>query len=348
MYILGLNALIFYINMHYGVFCRILRYSQIKTAEYAFFQGGNNLIGDLHCHTRLSNGTLSVDELIELAKSKGVDAIAVTDHECLAGSVRAEIIGNRSGIKVVSGVEISAVDADGNIIHILCYLPAFPDRLEGLFSKHNEARKMATTFMHSRLKKRYPSVSLDFVKRCASGAISLFHQHFMNALIEHGETDSYYGDLYRELFDPASENSILFKPRFSCVADVLSAIRDADGIAILAHPAKYGDSEKAIEYLKMGFDGVEVWHPTASQDMSAKLLAYCKKNGLLATGGSGFHGAYNDGVFSLGSSVTPEAQLKELLGYKAKQKRLQKKKLAEEEKQKEEDKQKDEDNGKDE
>ncbi len=299
--------------------------------EYGYFKGVNNLIGDLHCHTRLSNGTLSVDELIDLAKSKGLKAIAVTDHECFAGSKRAEIICAGSDIKVIPGVEISALDDEGNTIHILCYLPGFPDRLEGLFSKHKDARQMAAMFMHRRLQKRYPSVSLDFVKRCASGATSIFPQHFMHALLEHGETDSYYGDVYKQLFDPSSEDNIIFKTRFSSINDVLGAIREAEGISVLAHPAKYGDAEKAISYLKLGFDGVEVWHPTASEEMSAQLFVYCKKNGLLATGGSGFHGSYNNGVFSLGSVTTPEVQLKELLGYKAKQKRLQKKKLSEEE-----------------
>ena len=300
-------------------------------AEYCYFQGGIKLNGDLHCHTRLSNGTLSVDELIELAKSKGLKTIAVTDHECLAGSVRAEIIGNRSDIKVISGVEISAMDDDGNVIHVLCYLPAFPDRLEGLFQKHNDARIKAARMMHIKLKKRYPSVALDFVKRCASGAISIFSQHFMHALVEHGEADSLYGEVYKKLFDPASEENIVSKPGFSSIAEVLTAVREADGISVLAHPAKYGGFERAVEYAKLGFDGIEVWHPTASEELSAQLLTYCKKNGLLATGGSGFHGGYNNGVFSLGAVTTPEAQVKELMGYKAKQKRLQKKKQAEEE-----------------
>ncbi len=287
--------------------------------------------GDLHCHTRLSNGTLSVDELIELAKSKGLKTIAVTDHECLAGSVRAKIIGDRSEIKVISGVEISALDDDGNVIHILCYLPGFPDRLEGLFQKHNDARIKAARMMHIKLKKRYPSVTLEFVKRCASGATSIFSQHFMHALVEHGETNSLYGEVYKQLFDPASEDNILSKPGFSTIAEVLAAIREADGIAVLAHPAKYGDTQKAVEYAKLGFDGIEVWHPTASKEMSDQLFAYCKKNGLLATGGSGFHGGYNNGVFSLGAVTTPEAQVKELTSFKVKQKRLQKKKQAEEE-----------------
>ncbi len=295
--------------------------------------------GDLHCHTRLSNGTLSVEELIALAKSKGIDTIAVTDHECFAGSTRAKIIGERFGVKVISGVEISAQVSDGDntdIVHILCYLPEAPDRLEGLFDKHRKAREKADRFMQMRLQKRYPSVTPEFVRRCALGATSVFIQHFMNALIEHGEADSYYGEVYKQLFDPESEDNIIYNAQFSSLQEVLELIRTAGGIAVLAHPAKYGDVNKAIEYASMsfdgvGFDGIEVWHPSASAEYSAELLAYCKKKGLLATGGSGFHGAYNNGVFSLGNVLTPDAQIRELLGYQAKQKRLQRKKLAEEE-----------------
>ena len=75
----------------------------------------------------------------------------------------------------------------------------------------------------------------------------------------------------------------------------------------------------------MGLNGVEVWHPTADEKTVAELVSYCKKNKLLMTGGSDFHGFYNRSALTIGSYLTPKAQLTELLGYKAKQKRLEKK-----------------------
>ena len=70
--------------------------------------------GDLHCHTRLSDGTLGIEDIITLAKKKGVETIAITDHDCLAGTVRGKIIGARQGVQVIPGVELSATDEKNN------------------------------------------------------------------------------------------------------------------------------------------------------------------------------------------------------------------------------------------
>ena len=64
--------------------------------------------GDLHCHTKLSDGSLGIEDLIILAKKRGITTIAITDHDCLAGTVRGKIIGERYGIQVIPGVELSA------------------------------------------------------------------------------------------------------------------------------------------------------------------------------------------------------------------------------------------------
>ena len=65
---------------------------------------------DLHCHTRLSNGSLGIEDLILLAKKRNIGTIAITDLDCLAGTVRGKIIGERAGIRVITGVELSATD----------------------------------------------------------------------------------------------------------------------------------------------------------------------------------------------------------------------------------------------
>lgn len=281
--------------------------------------------GDLHCHTRLSNGSMGIEEIISLAKSRGVETIAITDHDCLAGTVRAKIIGERNGVKVIPGVELSALDNDRDeTVHILCYLPDFPDRLEGLCHKNSMARKRASQYMMIKAAQRYP-VTAELMKRCATGSTNLYKQHIMHALMECGVADSFYGDLYNELFSPESENNIIVKPAFAPVKEVIDAIHDAGGIAILAHPVLAGGMEFIEKYVSMGLDGIEVWHPSADEKTSAEFLSFTKKNGLLATGGSAFHGLYNKKALSLGDFVTPKTQLQELTGFKAKQKRLLKK-----------------------
>ncbi len=284
--------------------------------------------GDLHCYTRLSNGSMGIEEIIALAKSVGIETIAITDHDCLAGTVRAKIIGERNGIKVVSGVELSAIASDtGKEVHILCYLPEHPDRLEGLCHRNTVARKRASQYMMLKVAQRYP-VSAELMKRCASGSTNMFPQHIMHALMECGVADSFYGKVYKELFLPESENNIVVKPAFAEVAEVIEAVHASGGIAVLAKASEYSLSDEIEKYVKLGLDGIEVWQPTADEEAVLVLQQYAKKNGLLTTGGSCFKGLYNRQALTLGSYAAPKAQLQELLGYKAKQKRLMKKNQA--------------------
>ncbi len=289
--------------------------------------------GDLHCHTRLSNGSMGIEEIIALAKSKGIEKLAITDHDTIAGIERAKIVGERNGITVIPGVELSALDEEtGKCIHILCYLPEQPARLEGLCKHNSLVRGRATTMMCLKLAKNYP-VYPELIKRCATGATALFPQHFMHALMEVGSADSFYGELYSELFTPGGENSILVQPKFKNVEEVISAVHMANGIAVLAHPMNYGDKAEALDliarFIGVGLDGIEVWHPSASEEESDALFQFAKKNKLLSTGGSSFRGLYNKSLLTIGSYVTPDQQLKELMSFKAKQQRLLKKQNAE-------------------
>ena len=91
------------------------------------------MAADLHCHTKLSDGSVGIEDLIVIAQKSGIETIAITDHDCLAGTVRGQVIGKRYGVNVIPGVELSAFDNEaGKKVHILCYLADTPDRLEGL------------------------------------------------------------------------------------------------------------------------------------------------------------------------------------------------------------------------
>ncbi len=288
---------------------------------------------DLHCHTRLSNGSMGIEEIISLAKSRGIDKIAVTDQDTIAGIERAKIVGERNGVGVISGVELSAFDEEtGKCMHILCYLPEQPARLEGLCKHNSLVRGRATTMMCLKLAKQYP-VTPELIKRCATGATALFTQHFMHALMEVGVADSFYGDVYNELFTPESEKNILVQPKFKSVEEVIEAVHLANGVAVLAHPMAYGNPEEVTaligRFMKAGLDGIEVWHPTAAENDSEALLQFAKKNKLLATGGSSFRGLYNKKLLTIGDYITPDQQLKELMSFKARQQRLLKKQAAE-------------------
>jgi hypothetical protein len=172
--------------------------------------------------------------------------------------------------------------------------------------------------------KRFP-ITPEFVLKCASGSTNIFKQHIAHALMECGYTHTIFGELYHELFSSDSPNCISVEPSFPDVREVLEAIHDAGGIAVLAHPAFYDSFDLLDELIELGLDGVEVWHPTADEETVAHLKRTAREHNLLMTGGSDFHGMYNSRLTALGDCLTPDEQLTELLNYKAKQRRLQKK-----------------------
>jgi phosphoribosyl 1,2-cyclic phosphate 1,2-diphosphodiesterase len=279
------------------------------------------LAGDLHCHTRLSDGSMGIDDLIILAKKQGIDKIAITDHDCLAGTVRGRLIGERHGVTVIPGVELSATDSKrGRKVHILCYLSDSPDRLEGLCRRNLIARKRAGQHMVIRVAKRFPTTP-ELIVKCASGSTNIYKQHIMHALMECGITDQIFGALYDELFTPESDANVIVNAKFPEPSEIIEAIHDAGGIAVLAHPNLFDSMELLEELVPIGLDGVEVWHPLCNEEQTDYLKSVANKYNLLMTGGSDFHGMYTNARVSIGSILTPEENIKQLLGYKAKKRR---------------------------
>lgn len=277
---------------------------------------------DLHCHTKLSDSSMGIDDLIVLAQKKGITTIAITDRDCQAGTVRGKIIGERRGITVIPGVEISATDTKrGNNVEILCYLSDSPDRLEGLCHRNIVQRKKASQLMTLKIARKYP-ITPELVLKCATGATAVFEQHIMHALLECGLTDKIYGELYEELFSPESPENVLVKVTYPDAAEVIDAIHEAGGIAVLAHPAVSGCFELMEELADKGIlDGIEVYHPENTPEQQNMLKKFAKEKGILALGGTDFKGMYTKNKVSVGDCLTPDADLKALMTYKNKMKK---------------------------
>lgn len=283
------------------------------------------MAADLHCHTKLSDGSVGIEDLIVIAQKSGIDTIAITDHDCLAGTVRGQVIGKRYGVTVIPGVELSAFDNEaGKKVHILCYLADTPDRLEGLCKRTSVARKRAGQIMMLKVASRFP-VSTDFIINHASGSTNLYKQHIMHALMDAGYTNEVFGDLYKALFSSDSETNILAPTKYPDIKEVFDEIHGAGGIAVLAHPAFFDNFDEIDKYIEMGLDGIEVWHPSATDAQIEMLSGICKKNKILMTGGSDFHGIYGASTVTIGTCTTPDEHLDKLLGYKAKKKRAARK-----------------------
>lgn len=286
------------------------------------------LSADLHCHTRLSNGSLGIEDLILLAKKRGVTTIAITDHDSLAGTVRGKVIGERHGVTVIPGVELSGTDkTNGQEIHMLCYKPDFPDRLEGLCRRSSLIRKKSTHIMMLKTAQRYP-ITPEFMVKCAAGSTNIFKIHIMQALMENGYTDRIYGDLYKQLFSSDSEGNINNVPEYEDIFEVLKQIHEAGGIAILANPHRCKNKNLVDELVKAGLDGIEVYSPELNDEQKAEFIKYAKKNKILTTGGSNFKGLYNKMVVSVGDCDLPDECVQELNTYKTKKKKAERKAAA--------------------
>lgn len=275
---------------------------------------------DLHCHTKLSDGSVSIEDLILLAKQQKLSAIAVTDHDTFAGATRAKILGERQGVEVFPGAEFSAYDRTRNRkVHILCYCCAFPDRLEGLCKQIGDSRRKAANIMLQKLQRIYP-IPIEMVLRRAQSSTTIYKQHMMHALMDAGYADSIFGPVFQKLFHPRC--GLAYSPiSYPDVYEVITQIHNAGGLAVLAHPAHYNSYDLLLELTEQKLlDGIEVWHASANEQDTADFLELAQKKHLLATGGTDFHGMYRGKPMPLGSYRTPDFTLEQLRKIQRKQK----------------------------
>lgn len=269
--------------------------------------------GDLHCHTTLSDGSLGIEEVIAQAKRMGLDYLSITDHDTLSSSSRARILGERYGVTVIPGVELSAWDKKKNTrVHILCYAPQKPDRLEGLCLKSCEIRKSCANEMIDKVIEKYP-ITKEAVLKYTKGSKSIYKQHIMRALVNYGYATELYGEVNDKLFN-REYGSCIVDREYPDVNFVVDLIHSSRGIAVMAHPYMFNNLELLEDLAEKGkLDGIEVAHYTADGKQREKLLKIADKYGLIVTGGSDFHGLYNQEPAYIGSNTTNEENLKKLM-----------------------------------
>ncbi len=267
---------------------------------------------DLHLHTTHSDGSVDVPKALAFASRAGLSAVAITDHDTMAGVPEAELLGKKLGIRVIPGVELTTRDTQrGRPVHLLCYLPRDPERLQRFCGKTLACRIQQKKQMIALLEAKYP-IRLQDVLENAVGSGAIYECHIMKALADMGYTATVVGPLMRELI--SKSGSCYVPSQYPDVMDALSAIRDAGGISVVAHPGQFNSLELVESLAKAGaLDGVEICHPRNSEAVRGCLSALAEKYGLLITGGSDFHGCYAMEPHPVGSYVCAEADVERLL-----------------------------------
>ena len=267
------------------------------------------MTGDLHCHTTLSDGSLGIEETIVQAKRMGLDFLAITDHDTLSSSSRAKILGERYGVQVIPAVELSAWDKKrNNKVHILCYAPQKPDRLEGLCMKSCQIRTECAKDMIKKVLERYPIPS-DSVQKYTKGSKSIYKSHIMRALVNYGYATELYGSVNDKLFAWPNGECLVTR-EYPDVNFVIDLIHSSRGIAVMAHPCMFDNTELLKELIAAGkIDGIEAYHFSATVQKQQMLEKLAKDNDLIVTGGSDFHGLYNSTMTHIGKFVTDQENL---------------------------------------
>lgn len=256
---------------------------------------------DLHTHTMASDGALTPTELVRHAASAQVGVLAVTDHDAVAGVDEAIAEGEKCGVSVIPGVEISVTH--GRELHILgLYIdikqPDLAAAMENLQSERAARNyKMLELFNAQGFKiseedvlKYKPGYGMDTIGRV----------HFARALVE----KAYCGDLQTALRDYVADTSNVYVPRERIGAQTaIELIHKAGGYAFLAHGFRsFSEAEADKLYATLdtlrefGLDGAECYHGRQTVHQTELLLRYCEQHELLVSGGSDFHGEYKPDV----------------------------------------------------
>jgi len=251
---------------------------------------------DLHSHTTHSDGTLRPGELVRLAKSRDLSAIAVTDHDVTTANGEAIAVGKENGVTVVPGVELSIdymLVSGGHIDILGLFIDYRQEALNNALDYLREERRKRSEKILDRLAGLGINLSLEEV-RAEAGKGSIGRPHIARVLMKQKHVASIEEAFERYLKNGAP--AFVDKEKLTA-PDAIELIHQAGGLSILAHPFSLGFNtyrdlfSEILSLKKLGLQGIEVYYTNYSNDMMRSLRRFASSNGMLVSGGSDFHGS---------------------------------------------------------
>ncbi len=239
---------------------------------------------DLHMHSTASDGEHTPAELVQLAIERGLTTIALTDHDSVGGLDAAIAAARGTALQVIPGVELSC-DVPQTEVHVLGYfIDWHAAHFQSMLVKFRDGRYGRAEKMVKKLGALGVPISFDRVKEIAGDA-SIGRPHVAQALLEAG-----YITTIAEAFDKyIGRNGPAYVERFKLTPeDAVTLILQAGGVPVLAHPREVKHFVEPL--IKVGLIGLEVYYGLYDDATISELARLAKQYGLIATGGSDFHG----------------------------------------------------------
>lgn len=259
---------------------------------------------DLHTHSIYSDGSLKPEELIRKAVKSGLDGIALTDHDTVAGLAEAVTEAEKHHYTFLPGIELTT-DFGVFEAHILGYNfnytnPKLLQKLDAVLESRNErARLIVKKLNKAGIPLSWEKVTAETKSRFIGRA------HIYRALQSSGVIPETTG---REAFDYyLGKNGLAYVPHQEIeTTEAINLIIETGGIPVLAHPGRMADEPIIVKLVKSGLQGIEAYYPTHTPAQTETYLRLARKYQLIITGGSDYHGAFSQ-------TKLGEAQVSEII-----------------------------------
>jgi len=241
---------------------------------------------DLHIHTNYSDGTMTPEAVVDEAVRLGISTISITDHDSVAGIVAACKYGQGKKINIIPGIELSSYLSPSEI-HILGYFIDIHNvSLQKILKLSHEDRTKRIYAITEKLRNLNINIDPQEIFMLA-GEGSPGRMHVAETIWKHG----YCNTIQESFWKYIGDNGPAYVPKKTLTPQqTIESIRDAGGVAVLAHPGLTQRDHVIADLVKYGLQGIEVYYPSHTPQTVTKYLNVAKKYDLAITGGSDFHG----------------------------------------------------------